>query len=61
MVKMKRGNLIADVHDSMVEEYKNAGYELYEEPKKVEKTEKVEKVEKPVEAEEKTPSRQKRQ
>lgn len=42
MVKMIRGTLLADVHDSMVEEYKNAGYVLYEEPKKVERTEKVE-------------------
>ena len=51
MVKMRRGSLLADVHDSMVEEYKNAGYVLYEAPKKEEK---VEKVEEP-KAEEKTP------
>lgn len=39
MVKMIRGSLVADVHETMVEDYKKVGYVLYEEPKKETKVE----------------------
>ena len=42
MVKMIRGSLVADVHETMVEDYKKVGYVLYEEPKKETKETKVE-------------------